>query len=101
MFRKPLPHDVPSWIDPSRQVYFITICCLPRSKNQLATTTIAAALFETVRHRQNQLLWWPHILLLMPDHLHALITFPSAVKRIQMVVSKWKEWTAKTLQIVW
>ena len=99
--RKSLPHDVPLWVDPHREIYFITINCKVRTANQLATEKIAAELFETVRHRQNQRLWWPHIFLLMPDHLHALISFPPAGKTIQSIVSKWKEWTAKTSGIHW
>ena len=99
--RKSLPHDVPLWVDPHREIYFITINCKVRTANQLATEKIAAELFETVRHRQNQRLWWPHIFLLMPDHLHALISFPPAGKTIQSIVSQWKEWTAKTSGIHW
>jgi hypothetical protein len=36
----------------------------------------------------------------MPDHIHFLLSFPRD-KPIQTVVSKWKEWTAKTLHIEW
>ena len=39
--------------------------------------------------------------MLMPDHVHLLLSFPGTQKRIQTVVSKWKEWTAKTLKIEW
>ena len=99
--RKSLPHDVPLWIDPHREVYFITINCQVRTANQLATDKIAEELFETVRHRQEKFLWWPHVFLLMPDHLHALISFPPSGKTIQTVVSQWKEWTAKTSGIHW
>ena len=42
-----------------------------------------------------------HIALLMPDHMHLLISFPQSQKRIQTIVSKWKEWTAKSLKIDW
>ncbi len=37
----------------------------------------------------------------MPDHLHLLIWFPEIEKRVQIIVSKWKQWTAKTLKIDW
>jgi putative transposase len=37
----------------------------------------------------------------MPDHLHALISFPPAGKTIQSIVSQWKEWTAKAAGIGW
>jgi REP element-mobilizing transposase RayT len=37
----------------------------------------------------------------MPDHLHALLSFPPPDKPIRLVISKWKEWTAKTIGIRW
>ena len=37
----------------------------------------------------------------MPDHIHLLLTFPVTEKRLQTIISKWKEWTAKSLKIEW
>src|SRR5947199_10730074 len=37
----------------------------------------------------------------MPDHLHALLSFPPSGKPLRLIISKWKEWTAKELGIVW
>jgi REP element-mobilizing transposase RayT len=99
--RKSLPHEIPLWVDPQKEIYFITINCETRGTNQLAMEKMASALFETIRHRQDQHLWWPHLFLLMPDHIHALISFPSSDKPIKFVVRKWKEWTAKTIGIKW
>jgi REP element-mobilizing transposase RayT len=99
--RKHLPHDIPLWVDPHREIYFITINCRERFHNQLALPTVADELFETIRHRQEHFLWWPHIFLLMPDHLHTLLSFPPSDKPIRLVVSKWKEWTAKTIGLCW
>ncbi len=99
--RKRLPHDIPLWVDPSRETYFITINCERRGLNQLARPEVAAALFETVRHRQEKFLWWPYLFLLMPDHVHALLSFPPSGTPLRSVVSKWKEWTVKQLSIDW
>ena len=99
--RKPLPHEIPSWVDPQKGIYFISINCDERFTNQLALPDVSKRLFETVHHRQEKLLWWPYLFLLMPDHLHALLSFPPSDKPIKLVVRKWKEWTAKELDIVW
>jgi putative transposase len=99
--RKSLPHEIPLRVDPQKEIYFVTINCDLRAINQLATEKVATALFETVQHRQDNNLWWPHIFLLMPDHLHSLISFPLSDKPIGLIVSKWKEWTAKTIGINW
>jgi len=99
--RKTLPHAIPSWVDSRAADYFITINCAERGRNQLALPDLSVALFDTVRHRQAMGLWWPHLFLLMPDHVHALLSFPPSDKRRQVILSKWKEWTAKQLDIVW
>ena len=98
---KHLPHAIPSWVNPHREIYFITINCAERGRNQLAIPKLAAGVFETVRHRQEKFLWWPHVFLLMPDHLHALLSFPPSEKSIRLIVSQWKAWTAKTLGLGW
>ena len=99
--RKHLPHEIPPWVDPHKEIYFITINCRERNRNQLTLPDVAEKLFETVRHRQEKFLWWPYLFLLMPDHLHALLSFPPSDKPIKLIVSKWKEWTAKEIRIVW
>jgi putative transposase len=99
--RKTLPHEIPSWVDPQKEINFVTINCKLRFVNQLALPDVSVQLFETVRHRQEKMLWWPYLVLLMPDHLHALLSFPPSSKPLQLVIGKWKEWTAKELGIVW
>ncbi len=96
-----LPHDIPLWVDPSKETYFITINCAQRGANQLARADIAGRLFDTVSHRQEKLIWWPYLFLLMPDHLHALLSFPPSGKPLRLVVRKWKEWTAKQFALNW
>ena len=99
--RKRLPHEIPLWVDPSRADYFITINSKQRGKNQLAHRRVANGIFETVKYRNAQRVWYAHLTLLMPDHVHLLVSFPQTDKRIRTVVSKWKEWTTKTLKIEW
>ena len=99
--RTHLPHEIPLWVDPHQETYFITINCRERFRNQLTLPHVAEPLFETVRHRQEQFLWWPHVFLLMPDHLHTLLSFPPADKSVRGIISKWKEWTAKQTGVSW
>ena len=81
-------------------MFFITICCEPRGHNQLAVPELAAHIFESVRilHQRGDL--WMHFLLLMPDHLHALVSFPTN-KTMTKVVSEWKKYVARTVGIQW
>ena len=99
--RKRLPHDVPLWVDPSKAHYFITISCKQRGQNQLARPAVAHRIFETARYRNAQRIWYARLVMLMTDHVHLLLSFPETEKRIQAIVSKRKEWIAKTLKIEW
>src|SRR5262245_55256026 len=99
--RQGLPHEIPLWVDPSKETYFITINCAGRGRNQLARVDIAEPLFDTVRHRQEKFRWWPCLFLLMPDHLHALPSYPASGKPPRVVIGKSTEWTAKQLGIDW
>ena len=99
--RRHLPHDVPLWVDPGKAHYFVTVGCEQRGRNQLANPRLADGIFETVKHRVAQGVWYAHLVLIMPDHVHLMLSFPHTDQRMQTVVSKWKEWTAKTLKISW
>jgi hypothetical protein len=74
--RKQLPHDVPSWIDPTREAFFITINCTPRGANQLAKPEIWQAIEETIRFREDKGAWKWKLILAMPAHFHGIVTFP-------------------------
>src|SRR4051794_9456843 len=99
--RKKLPHQIPLWIDSTKEIYFITVCCERRGQNQLAIERVARPLIETVKYRDAKGIWSVRLLLIMPDHVHLLVLFPDNGKRIQATVSKWKEWTTKSLCIHW
>ena len=55
---------------------------------------MAVVLFDAVAFRQYAGRWYVHLLLLMPDHLHALITFPRE-EDMKKVMANFKEITAK------
>lgn len=97
--RKSLPHDVPSWVK-SGEVFFITICCTPRGMNQLCSRAISEAIFESVRHRHERNEWFVRLVLLMPDHLHALISFP-ADQAMPKSIRLWKGFLARQHGIKW
>jgi putative transposase len=99
--RKHLPHEVPLWIDPGKEIYFITVCGEPRGMNQFARSEIADRILETFVYRNEAKMWFVHFGLLMADHIHLLVSFPQSGKRVQTIISKWKEWTSKSLGIQW
>ncbi|HLP78101.1 MAG TPA: hypothetical protein VK327_14420 [Candidatus Paceibacterota bacterium] len=99
--RKRLPHEVPLWVDPERSVYFITINCRQRGQNQLAVPTIVEPLVDSVRFRNEKRIWFAHLFLIMPDHVHSLMWFPPSEQTIKERITLWKRWTARQLGIHW
>ncbi len=97
--RKILPHHTPGWVKPEA-IFFVTSCCQSRGLNQLCHESVAAVLFDAVAYRQCSGRWYVHLLLLMPDHLHALITFPRE-EDMKKVMANFKEITAKRAGVAW
>ena len=81
-------------------VFFITICCAIRGQNVLAVPKTAEALFKGIRIYQEQRKWWVHFALLMPDHLHMLVSF-SPLVAMDKTVADWKQYQARFLKIDW
>lgn len=99
--RKKLAHEIPHSIDPSAETYFITVNSLPRGTDQLCAEATAPSLLQSAAYRHQSTQWFNHLFLLMPDHIHALLSFPAHTQGIQHVIKSWKAWTAKHLHIEW
>ncbi|MDF9826627.1 putative transposase [Ereboglobus sp. PH5-10] len=97
--RKKLPHAIPSWVKDG-ETYFITINCTPRGLNQLATPDIAQTVENSFIHRQRICQWWIQLLVLMPDHLHGLVSFSRTVS-MRRTVFDWKRYLARHKNIQW
>jgi len=98
--RDKLPHDVPHWIDPSQEAFFITINCRQRSLNQLAYPDVWQGIRDAIEFREQRGDWkWP-IFLAMPDHFHGIVTFPKTFY-LRKNIREWKRWTARNHRIHW
>ena len=97
--RKTLIHDIPSWIG-SEGVFFITVCTLPRGVNTLCHPRFAERIWDSLSYRQERKEWYIHLMLLMPDHLHTLASFPPT-KQMTTMIRSWKRYLAKDLRIKW
>ena len=94
-------HIPPDWVD-TNATYFITINCKQRGKAQLTADDMPQKIFDSVQFYHDSHRWWPEIFLLMPDHLHALISFSWDQKKgINTVLSSWKRFIARKYGIEW
>ena len=93
-----LHHAPPGWATDS--TYFITLCCQTRGPDQLCLASASTKLLAAVRHYHEQQRWHVSLWLLMPDHLHALVSCPRN-EALARVVATWKRFTAREAGIVW
>ncbi len=97
--RKSLPHAVPPWVKDGA-TYFFTQCLQDRTRSDLVRAETAGALLAAVRNYHDRQIWFMRLFLLMPDHLHALVSFPAG-QSLRVAWSSWKRYTAKTTGVIW
>ena len=97
--RQKLPHVTPAWVKDGA-LYFITVCTQPRGVNQLCQPDNAVWIHGSFLFREQRGDWWWHLLLLMPDHLHAIMSFPQTPGMLH-TLGQWKRFAARERHIDW
>ncbi|MCD6048623.1 MAG: hypothetical protein K0Q55_26 [Verrucomicrobia bacterium] len=97
--RKRLPHEVPPWVESGR-FFFITINCEERGRNRLCQAGVGDAILAAAAFKHEELSWHCRLLLLMPDHLHAIIAFPDH-SSLKTAILNWKKYLSQTQGIKW
>ena len=67
---------------------------------RLTDADVARALLDSVRKYHDDGHWWCRLFLLMPDHLHALLSFPRDAG-MSATVRQWKSYHARINQVRW
>ena len=68
--------------------------------DQLCQSAVAEFLKDSLLFYQKHGELWVHLLLLMPDHLHAILSFSPTVG-MRKSIAKWKRYTAREKGIHW
>ena len=97
--RKSLDHDV-HFAGRFGPTYFITVCCAARGRNQLCTTETAEAIFKTAKMYDTRRTWYLELMLLMPDHLHALIAIDRDAS-LSKIIGNFKRATSRFARVRW
>jgi len=92
-------HTLPGWVGRGA-VFFVTICCEERVRNQLCHPATADLLLGAARHYHDRQDWFVRQMLLMPDHVHALIA-PAPDKDLARLIGDWKRYTTLKAGIQW
>lgn len=96
--RQNLDHSSPWGVEYPE--YFLTICCRKMGANQLCRDGIGPRVLELVRKYHQARRWHCSIVLLMPDHLHAIIQTPENLT-LDLVVRHFKQACAKQTGVAW
>jgi REP element-mobilizing transposase RayT len=93
-----LHHKTPGWV-PSGARFHIRIR-LEGNQRPLTDPSEAPRLLESANfyHQQNR--WYLWLLVLMPDHLHGIFTFPQSAS-MSRTVGEWKKYQTQALNIIW
>jgi REP element-mobilizing transposase RayT len=92
-------HKTPSWVEDGA-VFHIRIRCAAGNPVVLTRPAAANALLASADFYVAKGRWFVHLFLLMPDHLHALLSFPQE-QVMSRIVSDWKHFQCKQLGVVW
>jgi putative transposase len=97
--RKKLPHEVPFWVQEG-SFFFITIKCEVRGQNQLCHAGRGDAILAAAGFYHEQLKWHCRLMLLMPDHVHAIIAFPNS-EGMKRIIGHWKRFLNTHEKTMW
>jgi len=99
-FPSKLHHDVPHWVKPGA-IFHIRIA-LNREEEQrpITATPLAPALLDSARFYESKQRWYITLFLLMPDHIHALLSFASD-QTMSRIIGDWKHFQTHEHHIMW
>jgi len=99
-FPERLHHRVPHWVEPG--ALFHVRIALDREKEQKALThpALAQAILDSAKFYQTKGRWHITLFLLMPDHLHAILSF-ARDQSMSDVIRDWKRFHAHMNHVFW
>jgi len=93
-----LHHNTPGWVLPGAR--FHIRLRLEGPQRPLTEPALGRALLDSVRFYHAQGRWFAWLVVLMPDHLHAVLTFPPQAS-MGDTVGDWKRYQQRTLGLNW
>ena len=98
--RTRLKHGIPPWVRDGA-IYFITINAKTRHNDTLLKNDNPTKIKSAVQNYTTQNKWWPSLVILMPDHLHVLLSLNTANLSIKQIISPWKRFLNRSAGIEW
>ncbi len=93
-------HEVPSWVEDGALFHIRIGQDRHVAQSCLTSADLAPLLLESARFFEQTQRWHITLFVLMPDHLHALLSFP-AQEAMSAVISDWKRFQTTRRSVVW
>ena len=88
-FPERLHHGVPHWVEPGALFHIRIALDCEKEQKALIDPPLAQAILDSVKFYHFRMRWHISLFLLMPDHLHALLSF-ARDKSMSEVIRGWK-----------
>ena len=98
-FGQKLNHATPAWV-PAGSRFHIRIRVAADFDLPLTDQSLAKALLDSAAHYHQHQRWHATLFLLMPDHLHAILSFP-AQESMTRVIGAWNRFHTKQHGVRW
>ena len=99
-FASKLRHEVPSWVEPGAIFHIRIAVDRKRPQPGLTSAKRAPVLLDSARFYESKQRWHITLFLLMPDHIHALLSFP-VQESFSNVIGDWKHFHARKHRVLW
>ena len=99
-FPERLHHSVPPWVQPGA-LFHIRIA-LEREKEQkrLTDPPLGQPILDSAKFYETSMRWHVTVFLLMPDHLHAVLSFARS-ESMSEVIRDWKRFNRRVNRVMW
>jgi REP element-mobilizing transposase RayT len=94
-----LEHRTPSWVEDG-STFHIRIRVGPEQTVPLVAPLLAESLIASFHRNHAMSKWWCSLVLIMPDHIHAMLAFPRD-PGMSETIREWKRLTARSVRVRW
>ena len=99
-FPKRLHHSVPHWVEPGALFHIRIAVDREKEQKPLTNPRLAQAILNSARFYEAKMRWHITLFVLMPDHLHAVLSFPRD-KAMSDVIREWKRFHQRANRVMW
>jgi putative transposase len=99
-FPSKLHHEVPPWVETGACFHIRIAVDREKEQRPLTTVSLAQSLLDSAGFYENKRRWHIALFLIMPDHLHALLSF-GRDESMSNVIGDWKHFQTRKHDISW